>query len=45
MVAEVFEHPADFANRAIEVASVEMTMPEVAASFSFDKGRKNVKQY
>jgi uncharacterized protein YbjT (DUF2867 family) len=34
MVAEVFERPADFANRAIEVASVEMTMPEVAAALS-----------
>jgi uncharacterized protein YbjT (DUF2867 family) len=34
MVAEVFEHPADFTNRAIEVASVEMTMPEIAAVFS-----------
>ncbi len=33
MVAEVFERPADFVNRAIEVASVEMTMPEVAATF------------
>jgi uncharacterized protein YbjT (DUF2867 family) len=34
MVAEVFARPADFANRAIEVASVEMTMPEIAAAFS-----------
>jgi uncharacterized protein YbjT (DUF2867 family) len=34
MVAEVFERPADFTNRAIEVASVEMTMPEVAEIFS-----------
>jgi uncharacterized protein YbjT (DUF2867 family) len=34
MVCEVFARPADFANRAIEVASVEMTMPEVAAAFS-----------
>jgi uncharacterized protein YbjT (DUF2867 family) len=34
MVAEVFERPADFVNRAIEVASVEMTMPEVAAALS-----------
>ena len=34
MVAEVFERPADFVNRAIEVASVEMTLSEVAAAFS-----------
>lgn len=34
MVAEVFERPADFLNREIEVASVEMTMPEIAAGFS-----------
>ena len=34
MVVEVFERPADFMNRAIEVASVEMTMPEVAAALS-----------
>jgi uncharacterized protein YbjT (DUF2867 family) len=34
MVCEVFARPADFANREIEVASVEMTMPEVAAAFS-----------
>ncbi|MFM2304181.1 MAG: hypothetical protein RLZZ135_1591 [Cyanobacteriota bacterium] len=34
MVAEVFERPADFANREIEVASVEMTMPEIAVVFS-----------
>ncbi len=34
MVAEVFDRPADFANRAIEVASVEMTMPEIATVFS-----------
>jgi uncharacterized protein YbjT (DUF2867 family) len=34
MVAEVFARPADFADRQIEVASVEMTMPEVAAVFS-----------
>ncbi|WP_319420546.1 NmrA/HSCARG family protein [Pleurocapsa sp. FMAR1] len=34
MVAEVFERPADFLNRAEEVASVEMTMTEVADSFS-----------
>jgi uncharacterized protein YbjT (DUF2867 family) len=40
MVAEVFERPADFANRAIEVASVEMTMPEIAAAFSHVLGKK-----
>ena len=40
MVAEVFERPADFANRAIEVASVETTMPEVAAAFSHVLGKK-----
>jgi uncharacterized protein YbjT (DUF2867 family) len=34
MVAEVFEHPTEFLNREIEVASVEMTMPEIAAAFS-----------
>jgi uncharacterized protein YbjT (DUF2867 family) len=34
MVVEVFERPADFMNRAIEVASIEMTMPEVAAALS-----------
>jgi uncharacterized protein YbjT (DUF2867 family) len=34
MVASVFEHPADFTNRAIETASVDMTMPEIAATFS-----------
>jgi uncharacterized protein YbjT (DUF2867 family) len=40
MVAEVFERPVDFANRAIEVASVEMTMPEIAAAFSHVLGKK-----
>jgi uncharacterized protein YbjT (DUF2867 family) len=48
MVAEVFDRPADFANRAIrqsrrfanEVASVEMTMPEIAAAFSHVLGKK-----
>ncbi len=40
MVAEVFERPVDFANRAIEVASVEMTMPEVATAFSHVLGKK-----
>jgi uncharacterized protein YbjT (DUF2867 family) len=34
MVAEVFERPADFMTREIEVASVEMTMTEIAAAFS-----------
>ena len=34
MVAEVFERPADFMKREIEAASVEMTMPEIAAAFS-----------
>ncbi|MGH2413553.1 MAG: NmrA/HSCARG family protein [Microcystaceae cyanobacterium] len=34
MVAEVFERPADFLNREKEVASVDMTMTEVAAAFS-----------
>jgi uncharacterized protein YbjT (DUF2867 family) len=40
MVAEVLERPTDFANRAIEVASVEMTMPEIAAVFSQVLGKK-----
>jgi uncharacterized protein YbjT (DUF2867 family) len=39
MVAEAFERPADFMNRAIEVASVEMTMPEIAAAFSHVLGK------
>ncbi|KAM3095856.1 NmrA/HSCARG family protein [Phormidesmis sp. 146-12] len=34
MVAEVFERPTDFLNREQEVASVDMTMTEVAAAFS-----------
>jgi uncharacterized protein YbjT (DUF2867 family) len=41
MVAEVFDRPADFMNREIEVASVEMTMLEVAAAFTRVLG-KNV---
>ena len=41
MVAEVFEHPADFLNREKEVASVDMTMTEIAAAFSRVLG-KNV---
>ncbi|PSB27306.1 NmrA/HSCARG family protein [Chlorogloea sp. CCALA 695] len=39
MVAEVFERPADFMHREIEVASVEMTMPEIAAAFSHVLGQ------
>ncbi|OWY68963.1 NmrA family protein [cyanobacterium TDX16] len=34
MVAEVFARPVDFLHREIEVASVDKTMPEVAAAFS-----------
>ncbi|MEH1888590.1 MAG: NmrA/HSCARG family protein [Nostoc sp.] len=34
MVAEVFERPGDFLNREQEVASVDMTMTEIAAVFS-----------
>ena len=34
MVAEVFERPADFLKREIEVASVDMTMTQIAAAFS-----------
>lgn len=34
MVAEVFDRPTEFLNREIEVASVEMTMTEIAATFS-----------
>jgi uncharacterized protein YbjT (DUF2867 family) len=34
MVAEVFERPADFMKREIEVASVDMTLTEIAAAFS-----------
>lgn len=34
MVAEVFERPAEFMYREIEVASVDMTMPEIATVFS-----------
>jgi len=34
MVAEVFDHAADFLNRETEVASVDMTMPQIAAAFS-----------
>ncbi|MEH1835670.1 MAG: NmrA/HSCARG family protein [Nostoc sp.] len=34
MVAEVFDRPTDFLNREQEVASVNMTMTEIAATFS-----------
>lgn len=34
MVAEVFERRADFLGRALELASVDMTMTEIAAVFS-----------
>jgi uncharacterized protein YbjT (DUF2867 family) len=34
MVAEVFDRPSDFMKREIEVASVDMTMTEIAAAFS-----------
>ena len=34
MVADVFEHRQDFVGRAVEVASVNMTMTEMAAAFS-----------
>ncbi len=39
MVAQVFERPADFLHREIEVASVEMTMPGIAAAFSHVLGQ------
>lgn len=39
MVAEVFDRPAEFLNHEIEVASVEMTMPEIAAAFSHVLGK------
>jgi uncharacterized protein YbjT (DUF2867 family) len=39
VVAGVFERPADFLHREIEVASVEMTMPEIAAAFSHVLGK------
>ncbi|MEH2404435.1 NmrA/HSCARG family protein [Nostoc sp.] len=41
MIAEVFKRPADFLNREQEVASVDMTMTEIAAAFSSVFG-KNV---
>jgi len=34
MVADVFDRPEDFMNREIEVASVDMTIPEIAAALS-----------
>ncbi|MBD2115125.1 MULTISPECIES: NmrA/HSCARG family protein [Cyanophyceae] len=34
MVADVFNRPADFMKGEIELASVDMTMPEIAAAFS-----------
>jgi uncharacterized protein YbjT (DUF2867 family) len=40
MVADVFARFTDFANREIEVASGEMTMPEVAAAFTRVLGKK-----
>jgi uncharacterized protein YbjT (DUF2867 family) len=39
MVAEVFERPADFLVREKQVASVNMTMTEIAASFSRVMGK------
>src|SRR5262249_33067033 len=39
IVAEVFERPEEFLHRAIELASVDMTMTEVAAAFSRVLGR------
>ncbi|WP_193200287.1 NmrA/HSCARG family protein [Nostoc sp. MG11] len=39
MVAEVFERPANFMKREIEVASVDMTMTEIAAAFSHVLGK------
>jgi uncharacterized protein YbjT (DUF2867 family) len=39
MVAEVFERPAYFMKREIEVASVDMTMTEIAAAFSHVLGK------
>lgn len=39
MVAEVFDRPTEFLNREIEVASVDMTMTEIAAAFSHVLGK------
>ena len=41
MVVEVFERPTEFMNREIEVASVDMTIPEIAAAFSRVLGKTN----
>ena len=38
-MTEVFDRPTDFLNRAIEVASAEMTMTEIAAAFSHVLGK------
>jgi uncharacterized protein YbjT (DUF2867 family) len=40
MVADVFERPAEFLHREIEVASVNLTMIEVAAAFSRLLGKR-----
>ncbi|MBN4001680.1 NmrA/HSCARG family protein [Nostoc sp. LPT] len=39
MVAEVFDRPTEFLRREIEVASVEMTMSDIAAAFSHVLGK------
>ena len=39
MVAEVFDRPAEFLKREKEVASVDMTMTEIAAAFSHVLGK------
>lgn len=39
MVTEVFDRPTEFLNREKEVASVEMTMQEIAAAFSHVLGK------
>jgi uncharacterized protein YbjT (DUF2867 family) len=39
-VADVFERPAEFLHREIEVASVNLTMTEVAAAFSRVLGKR-----
>jgi uncharacterized protein YbjT (DUF2867 family) len=39
IVSKVFERPTDFINREIEVASVDMTMTEIAAAFSHVLGK------
>lgn len=40
VVADVFERPAEFLHREIEVASVNLTMTEVAAAFSRVLGKR-----